>query len=267
MTEQEGLERLLDFPASSLGGLAESFLKGVLRHGVTQSGLASHLGSATNDFLPWFRARVASGWSAEFLGWQLTGLHLAKNREEAMSRGIDLVLSGPEVQGTPVVDTPTVVHSLFSEAREDVLIASYVFHSAGSLLEPLARRHDQEAGFRVRFVVDLSHQRTKPEEPLPLVAGRFKKDFLSNQWPGERPPELWHDPRVFTETEKANRGVMHAKVVVIDNVAALVTSANFTQAAHHRNIEAGVLFRAPRQVRRIRSYFEGLMQTKLLSKL
>jgi len=43
-----------------------------------------------------------------------------------------------------------------------------------------------------------------------------------------------------------------------------VTSANFTEAAQSRNIEAGVIFRQTNQVRRLRDYFDGLIQQGLL---
>jgi phosphatidylserine/phosphatidylglycerophosphate/cardiolipin synthase-like enzyme len=47
--------------------------------------------------------------------------------------------------------------------------------------------------------------------------------------------------------------------VVVDRSIALVTSANFTEAAQHRNIEAGLLIRHPGTVDRIVMYFEGLI--------
>ena len=62
-------------------------------------------------------------------------------------------------------------------------------------------------------------------------------------------------------------GVMHAKLVVVDQSSALVTSANFTAAAQNHNIEAGLLLRHPHQVKRILSYFEGLMKLGKLKKL
>jgi phosphatidylserine/phosphatidylglycerophosphate/cardiolipin synthase-like enzyme len=47
---------------------------------------------------------------------------------------------------------------------------------------------------------------------------------------------------------------MHAKVIVVDDVAALVTSANFTAAAQRRNIEAGIVLRDHHHVRRLCTY-------------
>lgn len=59
-------------------------------------------------------------------------------------------------------------------------------------------------------------------------------------------------------------GVMHAKVVLIDETAALVTSANFTAAAQSRNIEAGLLLRNSQHIVRLRSYFDCLIETGIL---
>ena len=53
---------------------------------------------------------------------------------------------------------------------------------------------------------------------------------------------------------------MHAKVVIIDDTAALITSANFTAAAQTRNIEAGLLLRNSPHVARLLNYFDGLIQ-------
>jgi phosphatidylserine/phosphatidylglycerophosphate/cardiolipin synthase-like enzyme len=148
---------------------------------------------------------------------------------------------------------------MFEEAREDVIVTSYVFYEARELLAPLAARCNANPDFRARFIVDLSHQRKHRDEPLPVVANRFRREFLEQFWSGTRAPEFWHDPRVFETEGRRETGVMHAKTVVIDNTAALITSANFTEAEQGRNIEAGVTLRHVHQVERLRKYFERLM--------
>jgi len=45
---------------------------------------------------------------------------------------------------------------------------------------------------------------------------------------------------------------------VVDGRVALVTSANFTEAAYHRNIEAGIIVRHPLFVERLHGYFKAL---------
>jgi len=114
--------------------------------------------------------------------------------------------------------------------------------------------------FQVRFIVDIAHERKTPDEPMPVVANRFRKRFLETCWPGSTAPEMLHDPRPFSGDEKA-RGTMHAKVVIVDRQAALVTSANFTNAAQTRNIEAGFLCRDRHQVQRLADYFDAMVET------
>jgi phosphatidylserine/phosphatidylglycerophosphate/cardiolipin synthase-like enzyme len=64
------------------------------------------------------------------------------------------------------------------------------------------------------------------------------------------------------DTNSAERATWHAKVVVVDDETAFVTSANFTEWAHQRNVEAGVLIRNPQFARQLRQQFEGLVQSR-----
>jgi len=50
-----------------------------------------------------------------------------------------------------------------------------------------------------------------------------------------------------------------------DRRVALITSANFTEAAQKKNIEAGVLIRYEPFVMRLHNYFEGLRNTRQLA--
>jgi phosphatidylserine/phosphatidylglycerophosphate/cardiolipin synthase-like enzyme len=69
-------------------------------------------------------------------------------------------------------------------------------------------------------------------------------------------PELLYDPRSLSESWD-KRSSLHAKCVVVDRNVALITSANFTEAAQQRNIEAGVIVKYPIFVERLVGYFEG----------
>jgi len=51
---------------------------------------------------------------------------------------------------------------------------------------------------------------------------------------------------------------------VIDSSRALITSANFTEAAQTRNIEAGVIVGYKPLVERLAGYFDALRQSGLL---
>jgi phosphatidylserine/phosphatidylglycerophosphate/cardiolipin synthase-like enzyme len=261
------LSQLLDLPASTLLELGNALQGGALRFGVSTSSLHPFLGSRSVQLTAVIRDMLESGCNTETLGRWCHVLHEAKCRMETSEASIFLALSGPEVPGTPVVSTPTMVRALFEEARHDVIVTSYVFSHCRELLAPLAEKLDNRSDFKVRFIVDLSHQRRDQAEPLPIVANRFKAKFLADYWSGSREPEFWHDPRDFNEPDRSKSGVMHAKVVIIDSTAALVTSANFTEAAQNRNIEAGTLVRNSNQVSKLKSYFKGLIAIGVLRRI
>lgn len=258
----EPLAVLLELPESTLRSLAEAFASGPLKHGISTQILVPFVGMRSGEFALLFNELLESGISTPAIGRICRAFAAGRAMIDSTDQDLYLTLSGPEVNGTPVVDTATVVKALFNEAKTDVILTSYVISHARELLSPLSEKHDADDSFRVRIITDLSHQRKYPDEPLLVVANRFRVHFLDQHWTGRRPPELWHDPRVFKPEPGIKPGVMHAKVVIIDKTAALISSANFTEAALNRNIETGVLLRQPRQVLRLRSFFEGLMIEK-----
>lgn len=54
--------------------------------------------------------------------------------------------------------------------------------------------------------------------------------------------------------------MLHANAVIIDARYTLLTSANFTEAAQQRNIEAGVLLDDPRLATRLSQQFNQLLE-------
>jgi len=266
MTGEPDLSILLQFPASTLRNFAQSLRGGSLRHGVTSGLIQPFFGSKAADVANRVNTIIELGCPTAVLAALADALASSQNATEEALRSIFPVLSGPVVPGVPVVATPTVVRGLFEEAKRKVLVCSYVFHDARELLAPLAERMDADPGFEVTIITDLSHER-KSEEPIPVVTNRFRNRFLTHSWAGKRAPNLWHDSRALLEPDRSKSGVMHAKTVIIDESAAFVTSANFTEAAQERNIEAGVMMRHAVHVRTLLDYFHGLIETKQVDQI
>lgn len=263
MPAPPAVEDLLNLPAASLKSLAEALESGPLRVGISPGFLAPNRGANAERTAAVLLSLRTGGCDSDTLAGICRGFHAAKSRMETAGRDFYLTLSGPDVPGTPVVDTGTVARSLFQEAEEQVTICSFVLYPIPDFFTPLAEKIAVKKNFRVRFIVDIAHERKAKDEPMPLVANRFRKRFLETCWPGTTSPEIFHDPRPFSEEERA-RGTMHAKVVIVDRHAALVTSANFTNAAQTQNIEAGFLCRDRHQVARMADYFEALVETSHL---
>ena len=150
---------------------------------------------------------------------------------------LDLVWSGPEARGTTSRDTALVLKRLFESAQRSVLIAGYAFDEP-AMLAPLHRAM-KERGVETTLFVNIESHATNAADGVAL-ATKTIDTFLHAMWPfGPPRPRIYYDPRT------AMRGPpwvsLHAKCVVVDEARTLVTSANFTERGHERNMEVGFL--------------------------
>ena len=136
----------------------------------------------------------------------------------------DLVWTSPSVPGAEG-HTTLAVSELINQAEHHVYAATFTATKGSSYMAAL--QNALSRGVKVTLVLDRERQH---------------KYFKQTRWDvgaalsGAR---IWcldiPDPHVYA--------VQHAKLVMIDDLAALVTSANFSEAAAERNLECGVLLR------------------------
>lgn len=181
---------------------------------------------------------------------------------------VDLVWTGPELPGAESRDTAIVVRELFRSARYSVLISSFAIDQGSKgreLFRPLADQMDANPSLSVRMFLNVKRQYNDKTAASSLLQ-KFSESFRSQVWPGQRLPEVFHDPRAL-ELSTSSNACLHAKSVVVDEERVFITSANFTEAAHQRNIEAGVLLSNRVTARAIRSQFEMLVAQKMLQRV
>jgi phosphatidylserine/phosphatidylglycerophosphate/cardiolipin synthase-like enzyme len=114
----------------------------------------------------------------------------------------------------------------------------------------------------VSFCLDIQRTWNDPTPSADLVA-RFARAFRDKHWPWPTLPKVYYDPRSL-ETG-AWRASLHAKCVIVDRVRALVTSANFTDAAQRKNVEVGVDIRYSPAAERLADYFVGLTRSGIFA--
>ncbi len=195
---------------------------------------------------------------------------LADERAQSQTKQdhIDLVWTGPEIPGTESRDTRIVVRELFSQAQHSVLIASFAIDQGPKgqdLFRPLAERMDANPDLQVRMFLNVK-RKYQDKTPASVLLRQFAETFRHQVWPGKRLPEVFHDPRTMAMTADTN-ACLHAKCVVVDEDWFLVTSANFTEAAHLRNIEMGVAMADETIAKAIRSQFEMLLAQNVLQRI
>ncbi len=195
----------------------------------------------------------------------LLGAH-ADAMEARMSGALplELVWTGPEGANARSRDTSVVVRELFEKAQTSILVSTFVIRQGQRVLEPLARRMDLVPALRVQMFLhtgrdwrDTRHD----SELLRECAGELRK-----AWPGTRYPDVYYDPRGLA-VNSDERATWHPKCVLVDEEVAFVTSANFTEWAQTRNVEAGVVIRDRHFTEQLRAQFEGLVQGKQVARL
>jgi phosphatidylserine/phosphatidylglycerophosphate/cardiolipin synthase-like enzyme len=191
---------------------------------------------------------------------------LAAERAEAQYTAdrTELVWTGPESQGSRTRDTSVVVRQLFASAERTVLVSSYAVYDGRAVFEPLIERMAQVPTLQVRLFLNVARPSDGTAEDQALR--NAASEFLRYHWSGDRMPEVYYDPRSLAPGT-ADKAVLHAKVIVVDDAQAFVTSANFTEAAHQRNIEAGVLVQSQGLAISLRRQFDGLVGSGVLKTL
>ncbi len=169
-----------------------------------------------------------------------------------------LVWTGPEGQGSTARETELLVGELFAQARREVLIAGFRFDHGDEIFAPLhAVMRDHGVTTTVFLDIDI------PGEPKTAVgskdyAQRAVQRFLADNWPfGEPRPRIYYDPR--TAMPGPPWVSLHAKCVVVDAKKTFITSANFTERGHERNIELGVLIDDERFATKVAEQWWGLV--------
>jgi hypothetical protein len=242
--------------SEALSALAVELREGALRSGVSNHVVQQIVGQSeaesTSEVL---RDLAARGWRLDQVATLLDVA--ASMRAEAVEPEsiLDLVLSGPEIEGAPTRDTMAVMQSLIADAKREVILVGYAIHNGKQLFAPLARRMEASPGLDVWFCLNIERGSGDQSSETDVVR-RFLERFHEENWPWDRKPAIYYDPRSLENGP--TRSSLHAKCLICDRMQALISSANFTEAAQERNIEAGVLVRHASSVARLARHFDSL---------
>lgn len=249
---------LAKLPADPLATLAEALQNRWITLTSSLPTLANLVGGMAPEVMGVFEQLQQAGFHDAQAAVLFASTAAAKNSATDHGMRADLVLSGPDVPGIPTSATEAVVQSLFQEAESEIVLAGYAFHNAKAIFEPMAKRLQAKPTLKVLLHVDISRGFQDTTLAAGIVA-RFANDFWKKHWPWNPRPEVFYDPRAL-ETDAKKRACLHAKFIIIDRKKVLITSANFTEAAQQRNIEAGILLQSPSRVLQLIAYLEALRE-------
>ena len=253
------LGSLHDLSSANLQALVSSLRHGELSREVSHVACRKLLGSSGDAVFNCVNGLVTAGMLPRQLALLVQAIAGERERAPDPARLFELVLTGPDVEGVPTEDTVAVVNTLFQEARSEVLLISYAVFNGERIFETLATRMLENPDLKVTFCLDIA-RRFGDMSPSAEIVKRFATEFRKKHWPWQELPKVYYYPRALSQTAE-QRASLHAKAVVVDRKAALVSSANLTEAAQLRNIEAGLLVRYEPIARRIADYSDSLINS------
>lgn len=248
---------------TALRSLAEAFRHGRLNAAASALAL-TRVCVCPEPAVADMRRLLGEGMAPAHLALLLEAYAEGLERPMAAAQPVELVWTWPEGVGAYSRDTSVVVRDLFASAQRSVLVSTFVVNQAGAVFEALAARMDELPALQAQIFLHVARgpRDTRYDaEILREFAAKFRKE-----WPGNRLPEVFFDPRGLA-AKSEDRATWHAKCVVVDDEVSFVTSANFTEWAHQRNVEAGVLVRDGQLTGQLRQQLTGLVAEKTVKRV
>lgn len=249
----------------NLRALAVSLRSGALSAAFSRNEIQKLCGASSDSVCDYFDALYADGFSPKHVLAVVQAVLDLRTSVEPLSHILELIVSGPDVPGVPVGDTFAAMHTLVTRAEREMIVAGYSIYNGKQIFRTLAERIDSRPDLRCVFLVHIGREGNETTVETDLVA-RYARQFVSNNWPGQRLPEMFYDPRGLA-MDRSERANFHPKCLLVDGEEALITSANFTRAGQRKNVEVGVKIKVPVLVARLRAYFLGLIEQETVRRV
>jgi phosphatidylserine/phosphatidylglycerophosphate/cardiolipin synthase-like enzyme len=141
-----------------------------------------------------------------------------------------------------------------------VIVSSFAVHQGKAVFKVLGDNMDSNPNLRVKMFLNVP-RKPGSTSTAEVLLREFKSNFLKKEWPGKREPELFYDPRSLDYDSK-KRSSLHAKCIIVDQSICFATSANMTEAAQLRNVEAGFIIRSTLVAKQLAAHFEVLVEKR-----
>ncbi|WP_338463087.1 DISARM system phospholipase D-like protein DrmC (plasmid) [Synechococcus elongatus IITB7] len=203
----------------------------------------------------------AAGATPEAIALCFEQLALAQERLQRERDAWSLVWSGPDPQRAYTEDTFAVVTRVVEQAQRSLLISTYNLGRSQRLLDFYEMLANRLARQELETVQLFFHPVELTQKDIPLTQATIQDWFIKTIWPWTARPKVYVDQRCLGAGR--GTGVHHAKCVIADRSIALVTSANWSEAAQQLNLEAGWLTTASERAQLLQRQFEDLIAAEV----
>lgn len=225
------LETLAGYPAAATSALGSSAMAGRLPVSFAEAVSGSKLSPAE-------------------LAAAIRAAAVTASLERARSN-IQVIWTGPATTAVPVRMTERALCDLVDLAEKTLFVVSFVAIRADRVYEKISAAVAR--GVRVSLLTESSKEH----------GGQLDDD------PINRLRRIIPGATFYRWSAKANisAGRVHAKCAIADRKAALITSANLTEAAMENNMELGLLVEDNRLAGRLADHFAALATEKIIERV
>lgn len=170
----------------------------------------------------------------------------------ASEQSTELVLTGPTTPFVSTRRTEQALLEIINSANKTLVITSYVAYKVTSITDALNSACKRNV--RISMILELSVEH----------GGSISTDSFSNM------KKLLPDVQLFywgRRSEEFFNGRVHAKVAIADGQSCFITSANLTEYAMNKNMEAGVIIKGGRIPLDLKEHFEKIISMGIVEPL
>ncbi|WP_434130689.1 DISARM system phospholipase D-like protein DrmC [Methylocaldum sp. GT1BB] len=194
--------------------------------------------------------------SWEALGWALSTACAMHHRWQSTQQ-IELLWGGPlPADRIPARRIDQVLYDLIADAKREILLMTFAAAKVERLGNELLKAMQRDVHIRLILEFEQSSEGQLSYDAL----NAFPLDLVTAA-------EVYRWPIEKRERNRAGRpGKLHAKLAIVDETV-LISSANLTDDAFNRNLEAGVRIRSPEFLVTTKEYVDSLIADRTLDRM
>lgn len=167
---------------------------------------------------------------------------------------VELVWTGPNLEGTRLRRTQQVLLQLIREAKQELVLVSFAVYKIPEIAKALVAAISR--GVILRIIAE-TPEASEGKIPFGVSAA------LGAEIAGQAQLFIWPRDKRLTDTE-GRYGSLHVKCVVADSKHLFVSSANLTEYALTLNMEMGLLVHSEELASQVMKHIDLLIQQRIL---
>jgi phosphatidylserine/phosphatidylglycerophosphate/cardiolipin synthase-like enzyme len=237
----DALERLpTGFGQAELSALVDGFAQPEVR---------AALSSLVNDW-----RQQGRDVSPRELAWALKAAN-STDEFHRFRQDLEMVWSGPSAGASAFRRTDQALLELIQGAKRSIIVVTFaaykVPHIAAALVDAAKR------GVKISLILESTEESEGAVtfNAIEAMGTELARAATVYAWPLEK----------RGMDAKGNHGALHVKCAVVDDAAALISSANLTEHAMNLNMELGLLVRGGDLPRSLEQHLRSLIQSGMLA--